>query len=339
MKPPPMSAGIAAAAGILWLLAGAAFAADANSTTQSAPGAAAARAQLDDVVAQLRGNGLLWQKGLPVEPGPELALKMLFFEQGSVGFLCDVLATMALDPNGLYVASRLLRQLTYSKGQTILAALEAVKGLAKRVAELYKDFPPLGETDLKWLKESTDQSEVALAALKKRQDDKIARETPIARVNEAIYSIQGRALQLMAYSHDTGQYKELADELVRVEKGRSGLFMIIIQAIGAEARKMSPDEGKVIYDILRPVALELKLERKRTYYNYSRPILRPDDVSTYETTEVYPGMALLTMLNRVATACHSADAPAMKVPKDREIEKYWADKQRGKTGKTGKKTP
>jgi hypothetical protein len=336
MKPPPIWAGIAASAGILWLLAGAAFAADANSTAQNAPGAAVTRAQIDAVVAQLRGNGLLWQKGLTLDSGPELALKMLFFEEGSVGLLCDVLATIPLDPNGLYVASRLLRQLTYSKSQTILAALETVKGLAKRVAELHKDFPPLGETDLKWLKEPTDQSQVSLTALKKRQDDKIARETPIARVNEAVYSIQGRAFQLMAYSHDTGQYKELADELVRVEKDRSGLFMIIIQAIGAEARKMSPDEGKTIYDILRPVALELKFERKRTYYNYSKPILRPDGVSTYETTEVYPGIALLMMLNRVATACHSADAPAMKVPKDREIEKYWADKQRGKTDK---KTP
>jgi len=333
MKRPSMSACIAAVAGVLWLLAGAAFADDANIATQTAPGAAVTRAQIDAVVAQLRANGLLWQKGLPVEQGPELALKMLFFEPGSVGLLCDVLAAVPLDPNGLYVASRLLRQLTYSKPQTILAALPAAKDLAKRVAELYKDFPPLSETDLKWLKEPTDQSAVALAALKKRQDDKIARETPIARVNEALYSIQGRALQLMAYSHDPEQYKELADELVRVEKDKSGLFLIIIQAIGAEARKMSPDEGRAIYDILRPIAIELKFERKRTYLNYSKPTLRPDDVSTYETTEVYPGITILTMLNRVATACHSADAPAMKVPKDREVEKYWADKQRGKTGK------
>jgi len=330
MKRPSMSARIAAAAGVLWLLAGAAFADDANIATQTAPGAAVTRAQIDAVVAQLRANGLLWQKGFPVEPAPELALKMLFFEPGSVGLLCDVLAAVPLDPNGLYVASRLLRQLTYSKGQTILAALPTVKDLAKRVVELHKDFPPLSKTDLEWLKNPTDQSEVALAALKKRQDDKIARETPIARVNEAVYSIQGRALQLMAYSHDPQQYKELADELVRVEKGRSGLFLIIIQAIGAEARKMSPDEGKMIYDILRPIAIELKFERKRTYLNYSKPTLRPDDVSTYETTEVYPGITILTMLNRVATACHSGDAPAMKVPTDREIAKYWADKQRGK---------
>ena len=330
MKQPPMSARIAAAAGILWLLAGAAFAADANSATQSAPVAAVTRAQIDAVVAQLRTNGPLWQKGLPLEQGPELALKMLFFEPGSVDLLCDALAAVPLDPNGLYVASRLLRQLTYSKPQTILAALPTIKGLAKRVDDLHKDFPPLSETDLKWLKNPTDQSKVALAALKKRQDDKIARETPIARVNEAIYSIQGRALQLMAYSHNPAQYKELADELVRVEKDRSGLFMIIIQAIGAEARKMSPDEGKALYDILRPVAIELTFERKRTYYNYSKPALRPDDISTYEKTEVYPGITILTMLNRVATACHSGDAPAMKVPKDREIEKYWADKNKQK---------
>jgi len=331
MKLPPMSAGIAAAAGILWLLAGAAIAADANSATQAAGGDAAAKSPIDAVVAQLRANGLLWQKGLPVLPGPELALKMLFFEPDSVGRLCEVLAATPLDPNSLYVAARLLRQLTYSKPQTILAALPAVKDLAKRVAEIHKDFPPLSETDLQWLKNPTEQSEAALAALKKRQDDKIARETPIARVNEAVYSIRGRALQLMAYSHDTEQYKELADELVKVEKDRSGLFLIAVQAIGAEARKMSPDEGKVIYEILRPVAIELKFERKRTYLNYSKPILRPDDVSTYEATEVYPGITILAMLNRVATACHSADAPAMKVPKDREVEKYLADKKQKKT--------
>jgi hypothetical protein len=334
-----MSAGIVAAAWILWMQAGPAFAGDANSQTQTTPGATETRAQIESVVAQLRANGRLWQKGLPLEQGPDLALKMLFFEPGSVGALCDVLTTMPLDPNGLYAASRLLRQLTYSKPQTILAALPTVRDLAKRVAKLHKDFPPLNETDLEWLKKPTDQSAAALAALKKRQDDKIARETPIARVNEAVFSIQGRTFQLMAYSHDLEQYRQLANELVTVEKDKSGLFLIILQAIGAEARKMSPDEGKAIYDILRPVALELKFERKRSYVNYHKPVLRADDISTYETTEVYPGITILTMLNRVATACHSGDAPALKVPKDKEVEKYWADKQRDKGGKPGKKTP
>jgi len=325
----------AVSAGALCLLAAVAIAADANSTTRAVAASGVTRAQLDAVVAQLRENGMLWRTDKPVEQGPEFALKMLFLESDSVGYLCDVLAGLQLDPNNLYVASRLLRQLTYSRPGAILAALPTVKGLRTRAAKLYKEFPPLTKTQLEWLKKPTSQSKVAKQALQKRRDDKIARETPIARVNEAVYTIEGRTCQLMAYSHDPDQYKELAEAIVEAQKKRSGVFLIMIQAIGAEARKMSPAEGKALYDILRPIAIELKLERKRRYVNYGRAILRPDDVSTYETVEAYPGITVLKTLNRIATACHSAEAPALKVPKEKEIEKYWADKLRArKTRKT-----
>lgn len=329
MNRPSLQARAAASAGALCMLAAFAAAADANPATRAAA-SGVSRAQLDAVVAQLRENGMLWRTDKPIDPGPELALKMIFFEKDSVGHLCDVLAGMQLDPNNLYVASRLLRQLTYSRSATILAALPTVKGLRGRAAKLYKEFPPLSETQLEWLKKPTSESQVAKKALQKRQDDKIARETPIARVNEAVYAIEGRTCQLMAYSHDPDQYKELAEAIVEAEKKKSGVFLIMTQAIGAEARKMSPDEGLALYEVLRPIALELKLERKRRYFNYGRAILRPDDVSTYETVEVYPGITILKTLNRVATACHSAEAPAMKVPKEKEIEKYWADKLRAK---------
>jgi len=312
----------------------AAFAADADSTTRPTE-TGITRAQLDSVVAQVRQNALLWRNGEPVDSAPELALKMLFFENNSVGHLCDVLAGMQLDPNNLYVASRLLRQLTYSRSDTILAALPTVKALRQRAAKLYKPFPTLSKTQVEWLKKPTSQSKAAIEAHQKRQDDKIARETPIARLNEAVYSIEGRTFQLMAYSHNPDQYKELADAIVEAEKQNSAVFLIMIQAIGAEARKMSPAEGKALYDILRPIAIELKMERKRKYVNYGRAILRPDDISTFETIEVYPGITILKTLNRIATSVHSAEAPALKVPKEKEIEKYWARKlQNQKTRKT-----
>jgi len=329
MNRPSLPVRAAVSAGALFMLAAFAIAADANSATRPAA-SASAKARLDSVVAQLRQNGMLWRTGKPIDPGPEFALKMLFFEKDSVGPLCDVLTGMQLDPNNLYVASRLLRQLTYSRRETILAALPGVKGLRERAAKLYKPFPKLSKTQLERLKKPTSQSKAAIEAHRKRQDDKIARETPIARVNEAVYTIEGRTFQLMAYSHDPDEYEELADAIVQAEKKHSGVFLIMIQAIGAEARKMSPAEGKALYDILRPAALELKLERKRGYVNYGRAILRPDDVSTYETVEVYPGITILKTLNRIATACHSAEAPALKVPKEREIEKYWADKRRAR---------
>jgi hypothetical protein len=190
---------------------------------------------------------------------------------------------------------------------------------------MHKDFPHVSEHELQWLKASTAASPAAEAALKKRQDAKIARETPIARLNESIYTIQGRTFQLMALSHDPAEYKELAETLVQSEKDRNGVFFIVIQAIGAEARRMTPEEAKVLYEVLRPAGLELKMQRKRSYVNYSRPNIKPDDISTYETSQVYPGIAVLTMLNRVATACHSAETPALKIPKEQEIKKYWAD--------------
>ena len=323
---PSMSVSIAAAATLLLPPVAAVLAADANAPSPA--GSALTRARLDDVVTQLRANGLRWQKGLPLEPGPEAALKALFFEPHNVGLLSDVIVNTPTDPNGLYVAARLLRQLTYSRPETIRAALPAVKGLCGRVSKMYKPFPPLSDHELRYLKEPTDQSPAAKAALKRRQDAKIARETPIARVNEAVFTIQGRTYQLMALSHDPDEYEELADKLIATEKDRSGVFLIVVQAIAAEARRMSPDEARVLYDILRPAAIELKMERKRSYANFSRPILKPDDVSTYETSDLYPGITVLKMLNRVATACRSASAPALKVPKPRELEKYWRDKQR-----------
>jgi len=293
------------------------------------------RAQLDGVIAQVRENALLWRNGETVATEPELALKMIFFEKNSVGHLCDVLAGMRLDPNNLYVASRLLRQLTYSRSDTILAALPTVKALRQRAAKLYTPFPKLSKTQVQWLKKPTSRSKAAIEAHKKRQEDKIARETPIARINEAVYSIEGRTFQLMAYSHNPDQYEELADAIVEAEKQHSAVFLIMIQAIGAEARKMSPAEGKALYDILRPVAIELKMERKRRYVNYGRAILRPDNQSTFETIEVYPGITILKTLNRIATSVHSAEAPALKVPKEKEIEKYWARKLKNqKTRKT-----
>ncbi len=326
MNRPSLTTLAVALAGTLCMLATGAIA-DDTSTTRAA-GSGINRAQLDNVITQVRQNALLWRNGEPVDPAPELALKMLFFEKNSVGHLCDVLASMKLDPNNLYVASRLLRQLTYSRSDTILAALPAVKALRKRAAKLYKPFPKLSKTQVQRLKKPTSRSKAAIEAHQKRQDAKIARETPIARVNEAVYTIEGRTFQLMAYSHNPDQYKELADAIVEAEKQHSAVFLIMIQAIGAEARKMSPTEGKALYDILRPIAIELKLERKRRYVNYGRAILRPDDESTFETIEVYPGITILKTLNRIATSVHSAEAPALKVPKEKEIEKYWAKKLR-----------
>ncbi len=327
MNRPSLLAIAVVLAGALCLSTAQAVADDASTTTPPAS-SGINKAQLDVVVAQVRQNALLWRTGQPIDPAPELALKMLFFESNSVGHLCNVLAGIQLDPNNLYVASRLLRQLTYSKSATILAALPTVKALRKRAAKLYKPFPKLSKTQIEWLKKPTSRSKAAIEAHQKRQDDKIARETPIARVNEAVYTIEGRTFQLMAYSHDPDQYRELADAIVEAEKQHSAVFLIMIQAIGAEARKMSPQEGKALYDILRPIAIELKLERKRRYVNYGRAILRPDDVSTFETVEVYPGITILKTLNRIATSVHSAEAPALKVPKEKEIEKYWAKKLR-----------
>ena len=137
----------------------------------------------------------------------------------------------------------------------------------------------------------------------------------------------------MALSHDPGEYKELAEALIKTQEDRSGVFLIVVQVIAAEARRMKPAEARTLYDILRPASLELKMERKRQYLIYGKPLLKPDDVSTYETVTVYPGITVLKMLNRIATACRSAETPALKVPKEREIEKYWADKERAKRKK------
>ena len=97
--------------------------------------------------------------------------------------------------------------------------------------------------------------------------------------------------------------------------------------MASEARHMSKERAEQVYKILRPFGIEVKMQKKTAYVDRGKARIRPDNVSTYEVRKEYPGIRILRMLNRVATA---ARTPALKVPKDKEIEKYHRDRAKGR---------
>ena len=279
----------------------------------------ATREDLDKIVEKLRGNAELWLQGKPPEAGPEIALKRLWFDAGSVGPLNETIRSIEKDPNGLYVISRLLHRLSYAEAATIRAALPSVKDLHSSMVKTYRPFPKLSKRQIKALKKPSDRSSRARAALEDRRKQKLQREKPIAQHNEMVYALERVTFLLMILAATPEEDRQLAETLVRAEKQRSAAFLTVLNGMAGEARKMGPKRGEAVYEVLRPHALEIKWKRKRPYTNPGKAVLRDDDVSTYEQGTVYPGITMLKTLNRIATA---AKLPALKVPRAKDVAKH-----------------
>ncbi len=280
------------------------------------------KTRLANVVAKLRANADRWVNDQEIDVTAELSLKGIFFTKPWVPHLAKVLDATTVDANGLYVANRLLRQLSFAPRETIRAALPTVKGLHARAKKTYQSLPRLTEQQVKALKEPTNKSRNAREALAERRAKKLEKEKPIAKHNLMVYVLERRTFQLMLLAQNTEQDGALCESLVDAEKTQSALFLTILEGLAADARKMSQQRAEGIYAELRPFGLERKMEKKKAYFNRGKVELRDDDASTYERTQVYPGLAILKCLNRIATA---ARMPALKVPKEKDIVKYHRD--------------
>jgi hypothetical protein len=286
-----------------------------------------AKAKLDEIITGLTANAPLWRQGKDVEAAPEIALKTFDFDDKTVPLLLDVLAaTKANDPNGMYVASRLLRQLSFGTTKAIQTALPGVKALAAKAKKSYQVLPHLTAAQLKALKTPSDSSPKAQEAMEERRAKKIATDKAIAKHNEITFAVELRSYQLMLQAQIVAEDKLLTAALIDAGNDKSDLFLSLLEALAADARYMSEERAKGIYATLRPKALEVKLEPKCTFVCLGKAAIREDDNSIPETRSDYPGIAMLKVLNRIATA---AKDPALKVPTDKEIAKAQAD-ERGK---------
>jgi len=301
------------------LLAGTVLLAPAHSVRA----AGATREQIDRIVKELRANADLWWNDQDIKVEPEVALKTVWFDKASIPYLTQTIRSMPTDPNGLYVINRLLRRLSFAKTDAIRAALPTVKDLHSKLKNSYKPFLQLSKRQVEALKKPSSNSARARAALEKRRREKLAKEKIIAKHNQMVYILEMRTFQLMLLAKSPEEDKQLARWLIEAEKQRSAHFLTILDAMAADARRMNKERAEQIYEILRPYGVEVKMQKKTGYVDRGRSTIRPDDISTYEIRQEYPGIRILSTLNRIATA---ARTPALKVPKAKEIEKYHRDR-------------
>ena len=289
----------------------------------TARGQGATKEQIDEIVKQLQANAELWWKDQDIKAEAEIALKTVWLDRASIPHLTQVIGSMPTDPNGLYVINRLLRQLSFARTDAVRAALPTVKNLHAKLKKGYKPFLELSEKQVQALKEPSSGSAQARAALEQRRREKVAKEKIIAKHNEMIYTLEMRTYKLMLFAKSPEEDKLLSEWLIEAEKQRSANFLTIIESMAADARRMSKERAEQIYKIVRPYGVEVKMQKKTAYVDRGRCTIRPDDVSTYEVRQEYPGIKILSALNRIATA---ARTPALKVPKEKEIEKYHKDR-------------
>jgi hypothetical protein len=292
--------------------------ASSPATAPAAPTAAGkAKAKLDEIVTGLAANAVLWRQDKPIEGAPEIALKTFDVDEKTLPLLEDVLAaTKANDPNSMYVASRLLRQLSFATTHAIQTALPAAKSLSARVK--YQTFPHLTDAQLKALKKPTDSSPKAQEALEDRRAKKLEADKAIAKHNEISFIVEMWGYKLMLQSQSVAEDKLLTAALIKAGNDKTDLFLALLDALAADARYMSEERAKAIYDTLRPKALEVKLDPKVAFTCLGKAAIHEDDNSVPEVRSEYPGLAMLKVINRIAGP---AKEPAMKVPTEKEIAK------------------
>jgi hypothetical protein len=283
---------------------------------------ATAKTRLDEIITGLAANAALWRQDKPVDGAPEIALKTFDLDERTLPLLADALAaTKASDPNGMYVASRLMRQLSFATTKAIQAAVPAVKTLSTSVK--YRPFPHLTDAQLKALKKPTDSSPKAQEAMEERRAKKIETDKVVAKHNEISFAVELRGYQLMLQAQSVAEDKLLTAALIKAGNDKTDLFLSLLEALAADARYMSEERAKAIYDTLRPKALEVKLDPKMAFTCLGKATLREDDNSAPDVRNEYPGIAMLKTINRIAGP---AKEPAMKVPTDKEIAKAQAAK-------------
>jgi len=291
--------------------------------------------ELYEVVGMLWADGRLWAEDKDVPLDSDVRLKEFWFTPASVSLFAQAVRT--LDPNtvGLYVINKLVRRLADANTATVKAALPAVKDVNGRVRKTYLSFPKLSDRAVKALQKPTSNSRVAREALARRRQEKLQRERPIAKHNQMVYVLDKYTCALMLLARDPAEDQQVAERLVLAEKTGSAMWLTILDLLGAEARYMILDEGRkraeVIYKVLRPHGIELKMEKRKGYVNRGKATLREDDRSSFETVSVYPGIRLLSTLNRLATA---SKLPALKVPKDKDVVKYHREQEKKRRAAT-----
>jgi len=280
----------------------------AGAVPASAGAPSFSRDQIDALVARLRESGGQWMAGLPVDPPVERDLKATTFDEASAPVLAAALRAIRLrDPNGLYAADRLVRQVLMAKVGVVRGVLPAIKGIRESVKDDYQPFA----------RYTGGQAAGTQPAGGKRPLTKLQRDQRVARHNELVGGLETRCFQAMLRAGDATDDELLVEWMGQAEHRGSGVFLDILSAISAGCARMDKDRAARLYDVLKRAGGKLRYQPARQYVHPARCKLAADAQSTFETTTAFAGVEIIAALNRVATA---AKMPAIRPPTKKEID-------------------
>jgi hypothetical protein len=303
------------------------------------------RAELKALADELVKAAADWMADKPADSALENKIKAVTYDDDGARVMVSLLNEYAgkPDPVNLYVATKLLQPLTMAKTEVVRKAMPGAKEVCKRLIR-YVDFPKLSKAEEDALKVpndpkmSVDDVVKAKERVQKVQEQKIAKDRATKLHNEQAFRLEKMMYKLMILAGDEAFDKEVLEAIFKAEREGTRLFFDLLGMVRSEASKMDEKRAKVYYDTLAKMSKmpvdgrEMRM-RKAKYKDLGTPRLNPTGESGYEAKDDYPGIAILTTLNQVAT---SAKQPSLTVPSQADVDKSYG-KTSGGTKKDDKK--
>jgi len=281
--------------------------------------------ELKDITKAIEIEAEAWANSTRANLKVTHRLRTIWYDQGSINPLRTVLEAERDSPNDLFVTNRLLAPLINAKRKVIAEALVMLHPIAERMA-VYKPLPTFTTEQLEAMAPEADapKSEKDLAS--KRRAEKYKEEVAVQKHNQQARELRAMVYRLMVRASTREEDAVLLKALVVSEKNRDWMYADILEAIRAEARKMSQVRAKVVYTALRTFWNDLRAGEgsgARTYTDQGSVEIVKGSNSKFTTHSDIAKNRVLTVINQVAS---SAREPALKDPKAKPTKKKPAKK-------------
>jgi hypothetical protein len=194
----------------------------------------------------------------------------------------------------LYVANKLLAPLAPGSkpGQTAKLpaaeiyqkALPAAKGGERRFGR-YPDMPRYGpgalsayEIPLQAPNKTPEELLKIVNHVQRDRQQKLARETPIAKQRELVSLLHARLFELMAHANKADEDDQLRRILTNLEREGNASFVDVLTAITTEAPRMDEKRAKAFYDHIASMAsvmVEIPYGPKQVKFKIEKMYLGP----------------------------------------------------------------
>lgn len=285
------------------------------------------REQLDEAITKLVANGELWAKDETIPAAQKANLKGLKFDKASAPVAGVALRGIARTPAGMYATARLLEHLQGSDVETLQVILRDVQIAQSRARSSYRPFPAISKSVSASLAMpdynpslTTDAIMARMASLAERRAEKKDREVLIAKQNEAAWDIEQAAFSIQALAGTRSDDARAASAMMMAERADDATFIAIADAYIAAAPKMDADRASRLYQTLRPYAARLRLANRKNYICKGKCVLSDQATSTFTPIPDYPGIKLVTLMNKLVPVAKDKRCVQIPVPTAAEIK-------------------